>query len=163
MRRQRSPEGAWKAWVLEILQSGGAGECWDWPFYTVSNNYGQCRWEGRDQQATHVVWEMKHGEKPPVGLHACHTCDRPICVNPAHIFFGTRHHNMSDASSKGRISRGSHRPQAKLSEDEIVAIRLSCEKQATLAQRYGVNQSTISRIKRGTLWRYLQMTEVTTA
>lgn len=39
----------------------------------------------------------------PEGLDVCHSCDVRCCVNPSHLFVGTRKGNMQDASVKGRI------------------------------------------------------------
>ena len=36
------------------------------------------------------------------GLHACHHCDTPACVNPGHLFWGDDAANMQDAKRKGR-------------------------------------------------------------
>jgi hypothetical protein len=40
----------------------------------------------------------------PPKFYACHRCDNPVCVNPAHIWPGTPRENMVDAHRKGRAS-----------------------------------------------------------
>lgn len=39
------------------------------------------------------------------GMCACHTCDHPGCVEPSHLWEGTRRENAQDASRKGRLKR----------------------------------------------------------
>ncbi len=39
------------------------------------------------------------------GLHVCHKCDTTACVNPSHVFTGTRSDNMQDGIRKGRVNK----------------------------------------------------------
>lgn len=79
----------------------GQDECWLWTGAN-SRGYGQITVDGKKRKATQVSWEIYHGKPFPTGLMACHTCDNPRCVNPAHIWPGTMSQNIRDAVSKGR-------------------------------------------------------------
>ncbi len=52
--------------------------------------------------AHRYMWEWVFG---PIesGLCICHRCDNPPCVNPFHLFKGTRRDNNYDAIKKGRL------------------------------------------------------------
>jgi len=84
----------------------GPDECWPWTSIT-SKGYGVIYVNPRKRRASQVSWEIANGRPFPDDMHACHTCDNPICVNPAHIFPGTRSDNLSDASRKGRMKHHS--------------------------------------------------------
>lgn len=82
-----------------------------------------------------------------------HSCDHPLCVNPAHLFLGTRADNNRDRSSKKRDAdrRGSRNPNAKLTSKQVAAIRRKYKDGATqmqLAAEYKVAQPHISRLVR---------------
>jgi hypothetical protein len=81
-------------------------ECWPWLGARAGKGYGVFR--GR--RAARLAWELDNGLPFPPGMEACHTCDNPPCVNPGHIWPGTRSLNMLDASAKGRLSNRRNRP-----------------------------------------------------
>lgn len=94
-------------------------DCWLWTGRRGgsanygSDRYGVLRELGRDPRrefgAHRLSYEIHIGPIP-TGLDVCHTCDRPPCVNPAHLFLGTRADNVRDMVAKGRGSYGPNRP-----------------------------------------------------
>jgi hypothetical protein len=54
---------------------------------------------------------------------ACHTCDRPVCINPDHLWLGTDKQNLEDMTRKGRRARGERMGTAKLTEADVRLIR----------------------------------------
>ncbi len=84
------------------VQRGEPGECWNWLGAKNGNGYGRIAAEtGRRVYPHRVAWELTNGPIP-AGLFACHSCDNPLCCNPAHIFIGTHTDNMRDMHAKGR-------------------------------------------------------------
>ncbi len=75
--------------------------CWLWCGSPNSSGYGELKVCGRMLKAHRVSYELHIGEIPQ-GLHVCHHCDTPLCVNPSHLFVGTNADNVRDRMAKGR-------------------------------------------------------------
>src|SRR5690242_19244746 len=71
--------------------------CWIWTGYIARNGYGRYRREG----AHRVSYERANGHIPS-GFQVNHSCDRRLCVNPAHLWLGTQVDNMREMVQKGR-------------------------------------------------------------
>lgn len=102
-------------------------------------------------RSNRVAYELTYGPIPS-GLHALHRCDNPSCCNPKHIFLGTHRENMADMARKGRAptKAGAANQNAKLSDAQVTAIFLARGLQREIAAQFGITQSHVSRIKRGT-------------
>lgn len=91
------------------------------------------------------------------GSHILHSCDNPRCINPKHLTVGTHQDNMADKARKGRSNpvRGCANGNAKLTEEEVVAIReeyVFNSKEVgsvALGRKYNVHQSQILNIVKG--------------
>jgi hypothetical protein len=141
------------------VAKGGPDECWEWQRGTFGTGYGCYRHEGRNVYAHRLAWELTHG---PIedGLCVRHSCDNPLCVNPAHLLLGTDADNVRDKVERERQHRGEGSPMSKLTDSAVRCIRaLYAERQADqkkLAELYGVDQAQISRIVSGKAWRHVR-------
>jgi len=79
----------------------GPDECWEWSGSKNPDGYGLFSLRGRGYRSHRVSWSIAHGGVP-CGMHVCHHCDNPACVNTSHLFIGTNYDNMRDKVLKGR-------------------------------------------------------------
>ena len=139
----------------------GPDECWPWTASTVGGGYGQIGRGGRgggNEIAHRLSWMIANGPIPE-GLYILHSCDNPICVNPAHLSPGTQKRNLDDMAAKGRANRigarGERGGLAKLTWPKVEKIRSKYKegaRQVDLAKEFGVSQATISEIVRRKTW-----------
>jgi hypothetical protein len=101
-RRGRSRPALERFWekVDKTPGYGPWGDCWEW---TASCRpiYGVFHYEGSDQSAHRVSWQLAYGVIPD-NLWVLHRCDNPLCIRPNHLFLGTHADNMQDRQNKGR-------------------------------------------------------------
>ena len=126
-------------------------ECWPWTANQNNKGYGQLRRGNTLVLAHRQMWEFERGPIPDM-LCVLHTCDNPLCVNPSHLFLGTRADNNRDARAKGRTPAGEKQWMAKLTADQVRQIRAADGTCKTLGKQFGVSPSQISRIKRKERW-----------
>lgn len=125
-------------------------ECWEWQAGT-QGRYGLFHDNGKI--GAHVFsFKIANPGIVLSGLHICHTCDNPLCVNPRHLFAGTAQDNANDKVKKGRSARlrGESSPHCKLSDEQISMIHelLSAGyKQQEIANRFNISRSYVSNLK----------------
>ena len=75
--------------------------CWYWKGIVNTNLYGSFFAGGLRIPAHRFSYMVYSGEIAD-GLCVCHKCDNPPCVNPSHLFLGTKRVNAMDRDLKGR-------------------------------------------------------------
>ena len=137
--------------------------CWPWTAATARRGYGSFALKhGTLVPAHRMSWIIEHG---PIPRDMCvlHHCDNPPCVNPAHLFLGTRGDNARDMAAKGRHGAqtgamdlaGERNGRAKLTTEDVTEIRrryAAGETQVALAPIFGVSRAMIGNIVRGEAW-----------
>ncbi|MBX3031886.1 MAG: HNH endonuclease [Chloroflexi bacterium] len=85
------------------VDRGADDECWIWRGPTYVGGYGRLSTPGGKHVRAHrFSYELATGTSLAPGLVIRHTCDRPPCVNPAHLLPGTQRENIADMMSRGR-------------------------------------------------------------
>ncbi len=72
------------------------GECLVWVHALNAEGYGRLIIEGKTLQAHRIAY-IQATEEIPAGLQINHLCNRPYCVQPAHLYAGTKQDNADDA------------------------------------------------------------------
>jgi len=80
--------------------------CWEWNGGRHSAGYGVLNVHGKSHYAHREALQISLGRNLGPDMYACHKCDNPPCMNPAHLFEGTLQDNNKDMHHKGRASGG---------------------------------------------------------
>src|ERR1700686_3375768 len=98
-------------------------ECWLWTDSLIRTGYGYLWANRRNVEAHRFSWEIHNGPIP-AGLYVLHRCDVRHCVNPSHLFLGTKADNNADKCAKGRQARqlGQTNGAAKLNPLQVIGI-----------------------------------------
>lgn len=130
--------------------------CIEWTGYKMKNGYGQLRYQQRTVYAHRFAYYLDYPEHDQ-SLCILHKCDNPSCCNTLHHFLGTRIDNGIDRDTKGRTARGVAVGGWLREKDieEIFSLKKEGKTQASIARRFKVAQSQISRIINGHRWGHM--------
>lgn len=81
------------------------GNCWLWTGAVHVTGYGHFNMGGHSGKVVRVhrlVLEVHVGPPPDDRPVACHSCDRPLCVNPTHLRWDTQQENVRDEIRRQR-------------------------------------------------------------
>lgn len=136
------------------VQKGSPNECWPWRGAQTDQGYGIVNItlspHNYKKIRAHVFALMSHTkqENKQDALHSL-KCTTKLCVNPHHLRWGTRSENAFDARELGKI------PGQLLTWEEVDEIRslLATYTGVEIAAFFGLDQTTVSNIKRQKSWK----------
>jgi hypothetical protein len=149
-----------------VLKSPESDGCWEWTGGHDAHGYGSMGTDRRHTSTVNrVAYRLLVGPIPD-GMCVCHRCDNRNCVNPAHLFLGSRADNLHDMFAKGRgggqFESGTHlggdNTFSKYTEDQIREIRrlvASGVTQVEVARQFGMRQGYVSHIVRRKVWKHI--------
>lgn len=123
-------------------------QCWAWQGAAKGNGYGNVTFQGQTMGAHRKAFLLFKGDIPD-GFDVCHSCDNRWCVNPAHLFIGTRLENMADAVRKGRTAGGNRKHITEAMAQEVRRRINVGQSGGEIAAAMNLNHSTVSAIKQG--------------
>ena len=127
-------------------------DCWLWQGarrQQYGQEYGRFLYQAKIHLAHRISYLFTYG---PFLDDDCvlHKCDTPPCVNPTHLFLGTRNDNNIDKAKKGRARKVLTPQQAK----EIFTLKGKYSLSKTAAM-FNVHFMTISDIWHGRIWSWV--------
>lgn len=135
-----------------------SGDCWEWTAYRNKGGYGKFKLSGKAETAHRLAYMFYYGTFEE-DMCILHKCDNPPCVNPYHLFLGTRADNVQDMIAKGRaraVSGNNHGCRV-VNSDEVREIREKYKKgtytQRQLAEEYKIASQTVSAIINRIIWK----------
>ena len=127
-----------------------------WLFTGAKNRYGY-GWF-KEVNAHRCAWIIYKGEIPK-NMFVLHKCDTPSCVNPDHLFLGTQADNLADMDRKGRRGtydkRGEGNSRARLTNEDVLAIRISKADPKIIAHQYAICVKHVSHIRARRSWKHV--------
>jgi hypothetical protein len=137
------------------VEQKGANDCWPW---TGSRRrarpgqmgYGQVHIHRRNYPAHRIAYMMVTGRDLTPDCKVRHTCDNPICCNPAHLVEGTHLENMEDMRRRGR---GGKKLTPAIAREIRKAQGTGTQRQ--VADRFGVSHRTIGHIWNCQSWEFV--------
>ena len=91
----------------------------------------------------------------PLGMEVCHNDGSRSNNRLDNLRYDTRKNNHADKRQHGTLLTGSLAPQAKLTTEQVLAIRASDLPPAQLAVQYAVTPSNITAIIKRKSWRHI--------
>jgi len=145
---------------VRLLDSG----CWEWIGGRKEVGYGSFMLiptrgvRGRFVGA-HVASHVLFVGPVPKGMCVCHKCDYTHCVNPDHLFIGTRKENLKDAMEKGRMAHGENSGTSKFKTKTILKIRDLFDSgkynKAQLARKFNMSRRNVRAIVNRETWKHV--------
>ena len=144
----------------------GFNECWEWTGWKDKKGYGGIFIDNGIWRGAHIVaLEIEIGRELDIkggecALHDCPGGDNPGCVNPYHLYVGTKQDNNVDALNKNQRRVGSKICSAKLDEDKVRLARELFNKGGItaykLSRMFGVGSQTMKLAIERKTWKHVK-------
>ncbi len=142
---------------VEVVE--GMSACWEWTGLRSKRGYGRMRVAGASTDAAHRYALLTRLGSLDNAETARHRCDNPPCCNPDHLEPGSHLENVCDRNSRGRTAVGTQTRSGKLTDEDVVLIRLraecSGESCREIAEDFPINEEAVRRVVVGNTYRHV--------
>lgn len=101
-----------------------------------------------------LSWLLKYGSLNNVDC-VLHKCDNRKCLNPDHLFLGSRADNNKDKVSKNRQTKGEEVSSVKITENDVLKIRDLILDSKIIGMLYGISWGHVNKIKGRRVWAHV--------
>lgn len=135
----------------EVSRRPELDPCWEWRGPFNPDGYGKLADSTGRIVGAHRLAYMEWVGPLDSETFACHRCDNPPCVNPAHLFPGSNAENLQDMKSKRRVANGVRNRAAILTDAQVAEIRAlaGVKLHREIAGQFECSQSHVSNLIRG--------------
>lgn len=143
---------------LEWAATRETDDCIPWPFAKGKYGHPIVAIDGRSTVACREVLLRTQGPPPSPRHQAAHApvvCHNPSCVNPRHLRWASPSENSADRHLDGTHHQGERVNGARLTVEQVVAIRADQRGHREIAMEYGIDTSHVSGIKSRRTWRHV--------
>ena len=153
-----TPE-VFKDWMLSNPQTkiDTKTKCIVWQLAKTPEGYGITYHWGRKTYVHRLIWYLTY--KYWSDKLVLHSCNNVSCINVDHLFEGTYQDSMNEMKRKGRTTIGAKNGNAKLTEQEVIAIKNLYKtgkySQTKLAELYAISKESIRNILRRKTWKHV--------
>jgi group I intron endonuclease len=141
------------SYFLSKVNIDAESGCWAFNGAPVGNGMAQVKRSGVFVNLQRLSYEYYIGDIAK-GMLVYRTCKNRLCINPEHLKTGTHSDVAKNTFQTGRIHA---RGNTKLTESQVVEIKMSSDPMTHLAKRFEVSEAAIRKIKTGDTWKHVNV------
>ena len=131
--------------------------CLEYQGKRLNEGHGYIWLNGKTTVVSRLAYELTYGEIPKDKC-VLHTCDNPPCINPMHLYVGTKLDNSNDMVLRGRDKHQSaeENGNACLNWEKVRQIRAEYKKgwsASSIAKEFNVHRCHVWRIVQNKTWK----------